>query len=123
MTRLQNGADIGCKGDCRLPTNKPSSDSAYQYGVLVADSLQSWIKAGLCYGPLLTSEMPWKKFTINPMTVELKPNSKARICINMLAIYKRSSEPAGTPPSVNSGINKEKFPATMSSTKTFLVSF
>ena len=43
MTRLQNGADIGCEGDSKLPTNKPNSDRANEYGVRVADSLHSWI--------------------------------------------------------------------------------
>ena len=122
MSRLQGGADIGCKGDGRLPTNKPNSESANVYGVRVADSLQSWIKEGLCFGPLLPSEMPWAEYTVNPITVKLKPNGKARICINMSAPYPKPSDPPGTPASVNSGINADEFPTKMSSTQTFLES-
>ena len=40
IPRLQGGADIGCQGDGRLPTNKPNSDSANTYGDRVADSVQ-----------------------------------------------------------------------------------
>ena len=113
------GASIGCEGLARLPTSYGNSESSLEYGVRVADSLQSWIKEGLCFGPLLQSEMPWDDYTVNPITVKLKPNGKARICINMSAPYKRESDPEGTPMSVNSGIDTSKFPTQMSSTQTF----
>ena len=61
MERLTLGADIGCRGDGRLPTEQPNSASANVFGVRVADSLQSWIKEGLCFGPLDRHEMPWKE--------------------------------------------------------------
>ena len=64
--------------------------------------------------------MPWATYTINPITVKLKPNGKARVCINMSAPYKKDSDPPGTPSSVNSGIDISKFPATMSTTQSFL---
>ena len=64
--------------------------------------------------------MPWEEYTVNPITVKLKPNGKARVCINMLAPYRKDSDKPGTPASVNSGIDISNFPATMSSTKTFL---
>ena len=44
IQRLGTGADIGCKGDGRLPTSRPNSDTASKFGTRVADSLQSWIK-------------------------------------------------------------------------------
>ena len=122
MERLSRGADIGCEGDGRLPTSKPNSESASTYGVRVADSLQSWIMDGLCFGPLLPNEMPWATYTINPITVKLKPNGKARICINMSSPYNRGSDPPGTPASVNSGIDITKFPVMMSSIHSFLYS-
>ena len=74
VERLANGADIGCKGDGRLPTSQKNSASATEYGVRVADSLQTWIREGLCFGPLKIDEMPWTEFTISPITVKLKPN-------------------------------------------------
>ena len=122
MDNLLNGANIGCEGDGRLPTKKPNSELATVYGERVADALQSWIKEGICFGPLCPEEMPWKEYTVNPITVKLKPNGKARICINMSAPYLKESDPPGTPASVNSGIDIDKYPATMSSTKTFLES-
>ena len=119
MERLRFGADIGCRGDGRLPTEQRNSRSAFQFGVRVADSLQGWIKDGLCFGPMDREEMPWKEYTVNPITVKLKPNGKARICIIMSAPYKTDSQPVGTPSSVNSGIDKEEFPTLMASTPSF----
>ena len=119
MDRLQYGADIGCRGDGRLPTERQNSRSATEFGVRVADSLQGWIEDGLCFGPMGREEMPWEAFTVNPITVKLKPNGKARICINMSAPYKTEGQAAGTPSSVNSGINKDEFPTSMASTTSF----
>ena len=119
MNRLQYGADIGCRGDGRLPTERQNSHSAMEFGVRVADSLQRWIEDGLCFGPVSRDELPWEEFTVNPITVKLKPNGKARICINMSAPYKSEGQPAGTPSSVNSGIDKNKFPTAMASTTSF----
>ena len=59
MVNLSKGALIGCKGPSRLPTSHPNSQSAVDYGVRVADSLQTWIKEGLCFGSLGSEEMPW----------------------------------------------------------------
>ena len=77
MTRLSKGANIGSEGDGRLPTSKPNSDSASSYGVSIADSLESWVTEGLCFGPLLSNEMWWSTYRINPITVKPKPNLKA----------------------------------------------
>ena len=52
LERLAHGADIGCRGNGRLPTRSKNSASAYQYGERVADALQSWVTEGLCFGPL-----------------------------------------------------------------------
>ena len=65
MDHLQRGASIGCEGDGRLPTSRPNSDSAAEYGVRVEDSLQSWIEKGLCFGPLLPHEMPGTPSSVN----------------------------------------------------------
>ena len=116
VERLIKGADIGCKGDGRLPTSQKNSTSATKYGVRVADSLQTWIREGLCFGPLTVDEMPWKEFTTSPITVKLKPNGKARICINLSAPHRKDSDPVGTPSSVNSGIDSQDFSTSMSMT-------
>ena len=42
--RLENGADIGCRGRGRLQTKVKNNPSAYEYGDRVADSLQDWIE-------------------------------------------------------------------------------
>ena len=122
MERLTNGADIGCKGTGRLPTFRPNAASTGEFGIHVADSLQGWISEGLCFGPMHPADMPWQEYTVNPITVKLKPNGKARICINMSAPYKKDSDPPEMPSSVNSGINTDEFPTSMSSTGTFLKS-
>ena len=83
LGRLRNGANIGCTGAGRLPTRCPNAPGATEFGPRVADSLQGWIVDGLCFGPLTEEELPWKDFTVNPITMKLKPNGKARICINM----------------------------------------
>ena len=118
LGRLQHGCDIGCRGTGRLPTRYPNSKSTEEYGERVADSLQGWIKDGLCYEPLEEEELPWDDYTINPITVKIKPNGKARICIDMSAPHTDNDNDA-TPSSVNSGIDPREFPTTMSSTKSF----
>ena len=39
MESLSKGADIGCEGDRRLPKNKPNSNIANKFGVLVSQYL------------------------------------------------------------------------------------
>ena len=55
-------ADIGCWGDGRLATEQRNSLSAFQLRVRVADSLQGWIKEGLCLGPMDRKELPWDEY-------------------------------------------------------------
>ena len=119
VKRLKKGADIGCKGAGRLPTSKPNSASAIEYGDRLADSLQDWIKSKLAFGPLLQEEMPWQDYTVNPLLVKLKPDGKARICINMSAPHSKPGDPEDIPKSVNEGIDADMFKASMSSTKSF----
>ena len=99
---------------CKTSNKNANSKSALVYGERVADSLQDWIKEGIAFGPLLPEEMPWTDYSVNPILVRLKPNGKARIIVNMSSPYPKESDKKGDPKSVNSGINKEDFPATMS---------
>ena len=116
---LRKGADIGCRGSGRLPTRHPNSKSTAEYGNRVADALQGWIVDGLCYGPLDEDELPWGDYSVNPITVKLKPNGKARICIDMSAPHLTGANHGQSATSVNSGIEADDFPTHMSSTKTF----
>lgn len=115
VKRLEEGADIGCRGRARLSTRVKNSDPAYEYGDRVADELQEGVKSGIMAGPLLEEEIPWSDFTCSPMTVRLKPNGKARIIANLSS--PRNEEGPG---SVNSGIDSKDFPVSMSSTMKFV---
>ena len=119
LHRLQYGADIGCRGAARLPTRVPNSPAALELGDRVADEILEWIKTGLAFGPALPEEMPWEDYTVNPILTRIKPNSKARIIVNMSAPYGEDEEPEDAPKAVNVGINKLEFPATMSSITNF----
>ena len=68
---IENGADIGCRAEGRWPTSCPNDASAYEYGIRVADALQSWIKEEICMGPLKKHEIPWEDVSISPITVRL----------------------------------------------------
>jgi hypothetical protein len=108
--RLRNGADIGCKGEFRTPTNSTNASSAYLYGAEVTDAIAVWIQKGFAYGPVTASQLP-NGAKISGIMVRPKPNGTARIILNL-------SAPKGA--SVNDGISKEEFPATMSSTTAWL---
>ena len=115
--RLEQGADIGCRGRGRESTKVPNSPSVYQYGDRVADSLQQWIDDGIAIGPLREEEVPWDNITISPMMVRLKPTGAARIIVNM-----SSPHTVNGPGSVNIGIDGSEFEAKMSSTAKFVES-
>ena len=117
LDRLDNGANIGCKGRGRLATITPNAKSAFYYGDRVADSLAEWIRDGIVVGPLDEEEIPYEDITVSSILVRLKPNGKARIIVNMSA-----PETELGPGSVNSGIDLEEFPARMSSTAKFVES-
>ena len=122
---LANGANLGCRGSGRLATRKGNSPSAYEFGERLVDSLQGWLEDGLACGPLTEAEIrekiDWSIVTVNPMSVRLKPNGKARIIVDMSAPHIRDKEAkADTPNSVNSGIDKKEFPAFMAGTKDVL---
>jgi hypothetical protein len=108
--RLIEGANIGCVGACRNPTRSSNASSAYQYGREVTDAIAVWVKKGFAYGPVSEDELP-SGAKISGIMVRPKPNGAARIILNL-------SAPKGR--SVNDGIDKEDFPASMSSTTAWL---
>ena len=80
---LKEGASIGVSGEGRWASTGPNSSTVYDYGCRVADSLQTAVKDGIMYGPLLKSQIPWTSYKVSPMTVRLKPNGAARIIMNL----------------------------------------
>ena len=122
LDRIRHGAKLRCEGPARLPTKMPNNPSVYTYGVRVADILQDMIKDGLVWGPLQPEEMPWRDYTVNPVQTKIKPNSKVRPIVNMSSPYLKEGDSPDKPASVNSGIKKAENPATMGSSKSFIVS-
>jgi len=107
---LRYGAEIGCKGLPRLPTQSGNAPSAYKFGKQVSDAIADWIKKGFAAGPYKADEVPLEA-KINSIMCREKPNGSVRIILNC-------SAPAGM--SVNDGIRKEDFPTEMSSTNKWL---
>lgn len=104
---LEVGADIGCVGRFREPSHSKNAPSAFEYAAEVTESIASWTAKGLVRGPLEENEVP-ANAKINGIMCRPKPNGSARVILNL-------SAPKGR--SVNEGIDKKRFPATMSSTK------
>jgi hypothetical protein len=107
---IENGADIGCRGEYRNPTTSSNAPSAIQHGAEVTDAVADWINQGIVAGPLDPSLRPTNA-KVNGMMCRLKPNGTARIILNM-------SAPKGK--CVNEGIDNNLFPATMASTSKWL---
>jgi len=110
INRLELGADIGCRGEPRMPTNSKNSKDAYEHGHQVTDAIASWIRAGYVFGPVTPEDSPQDK-KVNGIMTRTKPDGSVRVILNL-------SAPAGC--SVNDGIDKNDFPAVMSSTKAWL---
>ena len=127
---LEGGADLGCIGSSRLASVMRNSPTAFQYGPRLVDSLEDWLKDDLAAGPFTKEELVnifgAVGFKVNPMAVRLKPNGKARIIIDMSSPHhdEDTIDLAGTiPTSVNAGINKDDYPASMASTKDVIEAF
>lgn len=114
----------GGRGRAREGTKGKNSNSVNQYGDRLMDSLQQWLIDDLACGPLTQEEVEehWRleDITVNPMSVSLKPNGKARIVVDMSHPYFDTEKNPNIPASVNSEIRKEEFPATMATTKDVL---
>jgi len=107
---LKYGANIGCKGDFRARSTRRNAKSAYKFGEQVSDAIADWITKGFAAGPFAECQVP-ADAKINSIMTREKPNGSVRIILNL-------SAPAGL--SVNDGINKDEFPASMSSTQKWL---
>ncbi len=107
---LKYGADIGCKGQARTATHSKNSESAFTFGEQVSDAIADWLKKGFAAGPYAEHQVP-ANAKINSIMCREKPNGSVRIILNL-------SSPLGL--SVNDGIDKDLYPATMSSTNKWL---
>jgi hypothetical protein len=120
---IKEGADIGCRGEGRLPTRTENDHSVATYGVRVADTIQQWIKDKICLGPFDEEDLPWDDYTVNPLKVRLKPNGSARLILDLSSPHQDDVELGqGIPMSVNSGIQKKDYITKMSSTRQWVKS-
>ena len=71
---LEEGADIGCEREGRLPIFGRNDVSVGDHGFEVADEIVSWLKMSICVGPLTESELPFTDYTVSPLTTRIKPN-------------------------------------------------
>ena len=93
-----------------MPTKSSNAPSAYEFGQQVTDAIACWVDKGFAFGPVRPQEVP-RGAKVNGIMCREKPNGSVRIILNL-------SAPKLT--GVNVGINKDEFPATMSSTQKFL---
>ena len=125
---LENGAEIGCVGRGRLPTQSRNSKKVLEHGDIICDVLQDWIKQGIAAGPLTWAEVQHHfgpDYTVNAMNTRPKPNGALRIIIDMSGPRDSDTWVPGwlwspeLPGSVNSSIDPENYPARMSSVGQF----
>jgi hypothetical protein len=81
---LENGADIGCRGDARSPTVSSNASSAYDCGAEVTDAVAGWVEDGIAAGPFDPALRP-SNAKVNGVMCRIKPNGTARIILNMSA--------------------------------------
>jgi len=107
---ITDGANIGCYGRCRWPTVSTNAPSAFEFGEQVTDAIAGWVDSGFAVGPFPVELRP-PGVKVNGIMCRVKPNGSARVILNL-------SAPKGA--SVNEGIDKNEFPAVMSSTAAWL---
>lgn len=110
---LKQGADLGARGAGRLPAEGVNQESCYEHGFEMLDALRAWTESKTVIGPLRREEAP-PGLRISPMSVEIKPNGRARVIIDMS--WPHLDDPqldSQDPISVNSSIRKEDYPAFM----------
>jgi len=110
LNNIQEGANIGCRGEYRNASVSKNTSDAYKFGAQVSDAIASWIKKGFVRGPVELAAVP-AAAKINGIMCRPKPDGSVRVILNL-------SAPEGF--SVNDGICSDEFPAIMSSTKKWL---
>ena len=71
---VENGVEIGCVGEGRLPTQRKNCPSAQVHGAKLGDMIQQWCRDKICWGPLKKEELPWEDVSIAPLKAVPKPN-------------------------------------------------
>jgi hypothetical protein len=94
----------------RASSVSKNAKNAYENGRQVSDVIAAWVKVGYAYGPVKEEDLP-AHTKVNGILTRTKPNGSVRIILNL-------SVPKGF--SVNDGIDKDEFPAAMSSTEAWL---
>ena len=126
---LEGGANIGCIGRGRLPTQTVNAEVVLEHGAVLCDVLQDWVAQGIAAGPLTRRQVEeafGSEFTLNKITTRPKPNGALRIIVDMSAPRDRDDFVPGwiwnplLPGSVNSSIDPDQFPLKMSSLKKFV---
>ena len=108
---LTYGAKLGVAEECRVASSSPNATSALEHGEEVTDALLDWLQQGYCIGPYDLEDVPFKSIKISGLMCKIKPNRKARIILNLSK---------GKPILLNEGIDKNLFPAVMSSTTAWI---
>jgi hypothetical protein len=70
---VENGADIGCRGEARLPTRSSNAPSAYEFGPQVTDAIAEWVMKGYAFGPVEPDRVP-SSAKVSGIMVRPKPN-------------------------------------------------
>jgi len=122
-TGLREGFSIGARGSARLPAEADNWSSVYSHGDKFCDAVQQWLLDGLVTGPLTRDQLP-ADIRVSPSAVEIKPNGRARVCVDMSWPHYKKDEvnlDGDIPTSVNSGVDISQFPVNMVTTKNILV--
>ncbi len=81
---LEDGADIGCRGQAREPTISSNAPSAFEFAAQVTDTVADWVTAGFAAGPFHPKDRP-AAAKVNGMMCRQKPNGSAHIILNFSA--------------------------------------
>ena len=91
----------------------------------MTDSIRDWLESGIAAGPFTEKEVKlmvekgMPEIKVTPLSVAIKDNGKARICMNLSFPYAANNEEVepGVACSVNKGIDISEYPAKMASSQ------
>ena len=125
LGNLRQGADIGVIGSSRLHAVGPNLPGFLSLGYRSADTIATWVKKQLVYGPLTREQLP-PSFRSSPIQAALKPSGRIRICLDFSWPWRARGTPkdqvdlsSTTPTSLNDGIRGD-WPVWMISCKDVL---
>ena len=126
LSWFDRGAPLGVKkAEARMPTRGKNSKSSYLYGDRMTDAVRDWVESGIAAGPFTKKEVElmvekgMPEIKVTPLSVAIKDNGKARICMNLSFPHLAKDEEVkqGEACSVNRGIDVSEFPAKMASSR------